>query len=463
MKKKKTNGLGKNDNFDIKTNNINDFVEGLYGNPFFGAELSKADTMAWNNRWSSVTLNRSLISEMYQEHGYIQVIVDQPVDDAFRGGIDILCEEFDEVDLKKLTSYIDEHNILITYGKGLKWNRLFGGAGIIINAGQEMDKPFNIEAINENTPLEFYACDRWELSYAPSGMFLDQFSKDKYETPFNYYGHVLHASNVIKLMGKEAPSLIRGQFGGWGVSEIERLVRPYNQFLKHQDVVFELLDEAKVDVFKIQGFNSALTTRNGAQITAKRISAAAKIKNYQNALVVDKEDDYEQKQMQYGGLSDVLQQIRIDLACEARMPMTKLFGISAAGFSSGEDDIENYNAMIETEIRSKVKAGLLLMIKICCKKLFGFVPDSIDFAFKPLRIMSARDESQLKTETLARIMEAQRGGLMSNVAAVDQINAAKIFAMNVSPEESVSLDELSDMKADQETVEADTEGGYDNE
>ena len=29
-----------------------------------------------------------------------------------------------------------------------------------------------------------------------------------------------------------------------------------------------------------------------------------------------------------------------------KMPITKLFGISAAGFSSGEDDIENYNSMI---------------------------------------------------------------------------------------------------------------------
>jgi len=353
---------------------------------------------------------------------------------------------------------------LLTYSQALKWSRLYGGAAIIINSGQPTDKPFRIEAINESTPIEFYAADRWEMSYMPGGMSsLDQFTTDKMDTPFNYYGHVLHKSHVIKLNGKIAPSLIRGQFGGWGVSELERLVRPYNQFLKHQDVVFELLDEAKIDVFKIQGFNSAIASRDGAEITARRINAAAKIKDYQNALVVDKEDDYEQKMMQYSGLSDVLAQIRIDLASECRMPMTKLFGISAAGFNSGEDDIENYNAMIETEIRSKIRQGLLLMLKICSQKVFGYVPDSLNFEYKPLRIMTNKEESELKTATLARCLEAHRAGILSSEATVNQINAAKVFAVDIDPNEAVTMEEMADMKAGPEDVEETAAGGYGDE
>jgi hypothetical protein len=61
-----------------------------------------------------------------------------------------------------------------------------------------------------------------------------------------------------------------------------------------------------------------------------------------------------------------------------RMPLTKLFGISAAGFNSGEDDIEVYNAMIESEIRGKLKYDLLRMVEIKCQKLFSMVPDDID-------------------------------------------------------------------------------------
>lgn len=434
----------------IKENSLNDFVAGFSGgyDPYWGAELSKANTLAWNNRWSSVTLNRSLMTELYQEHGIVQVLVDQPVDDAFRGGITIICNEFDEVDMKTLQQYIDENNILLTYAQALKWARLFGGAGVIINTGQNTDKPLNIESIGPNTTLEFYAADRWELSYMPAGMGIDQFETDTQKTPYNYYGHNLDKTHVIKINGKIAPSLIRGQFGGWGVSEIERLVRPYNQFLKHQDVIFELLDEAKVDVFKIQGFNSAIASRDGAALTAKRISVAAKIKNYQNALVTDKEDDYEQKVMQFGGLSEVLSQIRMDLASECRMPMTKLFGISAAGFSSGEDDIENYNAMIETEIRSKVKQGLKLMLKMCCQKLFGYVPDTLEFEYKPLRIMSATDESNLKTASLQRVLEAFRNGLITAETAVKEVNASKVFPLDIDENDALDLEDLNELTND---------------
>jgi phage-related protein (TIGR01555 family) len=402
-----------------------------------GAELSQANTTMWNNRYSSVTMNRSLMSQLYLEHGVIQVLIDQPVDDAFRGGIQIKCPELSADDLKELHMELAGLDILTTYAQALKWMRLFGGAGIIINADQDTAKPLNLKAITPDTPLEFYAADRWELNYSPEGSAaLDQFKTNRGDRPFNYYGHVLHKSNVIKLNGKIAPSLIRGQFGGWGVSEIERILRSWNQYVKHQDVSFELLDEAKVDVFKIQGFNSAVASKNGAELTAKRISIAAQVKNYQNALVVDKEDDYEQKQIQYGGLADILKEIRIQLACDVRMPMTKLFGISAAGFNSGEDDIENYNAMIESEIRGKCKAGLILMLKVLCQKMFQHIPDSLDFDFKPLRMMTSAEESSLKDARLARTIQAQQAGLMTVEKAVEQLNSEQVFPVELSPDEA---------------------------
>lgn len=427
---------------EVNANSLGDFAQAL------GSELSQTDTTIFNNRFGAVTLNRSLLSTLYLEHGIIQVLIDQPVDDAFRGGVTIRSDELSADDLKQLHHEVDMMDILGTYCQALKWTRLFGGAGIIINAGQDMTKEFNINSIKEDTPLEFYAADRWELSYTPGGMSnLDQFTTDKLATPYNYYGHVLHKSNLIKLMGKIAPSLIRGQFGGWGVSEIEKILRSWNQYVKHQTVSFELLDEAKVDVFKIQGFNSAIASRNGAQLTAQRVNLAAQIKDYRNALVVDKEDDYEAKQLSFSGLSEILKEIRIGLACDLRMPMTKLFGLSAAGFNSGEDDIENYNCMIESEIRSKCKQGLLLMLKILCQKEFGYVPETLDFDFKPLREMSSAEESVLKTDALNRIMTGFQNGIIPSEKVVDMINSAEIYPIQLKPEESMDLEEVSEIDA----------------
>jgi hypothetical protein len=378
-------------------------------------------------------------------------VIDQPIDDAFRGGIIIKCPELSADDIKELDSYLSMEQILETYSQALKWARLYGGSGILINAGQDLTKPLNINSIKETTPVEFYAADRWELSYSPSGMsLLDQLkSEDTLDCPYNYYGHTIHKDNVIKLKNKDAPSLIRGQFGGWGVSELEKMIRSYNQYLKHQNITYECLDEAKLDVFRISGFNSAIATRDGAQKTATRVSLAAKIKNYQNALVMDIEDEYEQKTLAFAGLAEILTQIRIGLACDLRMPMAKLFGLSAAGFSSGEDDIENYNAMVESDIRSKCKTGLIKILNIACQKILGHIPENITFDFHPLRIMTNQQESMVKTDALNRITTAVNSGLCTSEKAVELVNTEKIFAIDLEESEAISLEDLKAMGIDQ--------------
>lgn len=430
---------------DLQINSMMDFTQSL------GANVSQTDALSFNNRFHSITLNRALLSQTYLEHGIIQVVIDQPIDDAFRGGIIIKCPELSADDIKELDSYLSNEQILETYSQALKWARLYGGSGILINAGQDLTKPLNINSIKETTPVEFYAADRWELSYSPSGMsLLDQLkSEDTLDCPYNYYGHTIHKDNVIKLKNKDAPSLIRGQFGGWGVSELEKMIRSYNQYLKHQNITYECLDEAKLDVFRISGFNSAIATRDGAQKTATRVSLAAKIKNYQNALVMDIEDEYEQKTLAFAGLAEILTQIRIGLACDLRMPMAKLFGLSAAGFSSGEDDIENYNAMVESDIRSKCKSGLIKILNIACQKVLGHIPENITFDFKPLRIMTNQQESMVKTDALNRITTAVNSGLCTSEKAVELINTEKIFAIDLEESEAISLEDLKAMGIDQ--------------
>lgn len=433
---------------EARLNSITDFV-GYAGNGR-NAPLSNSTSMIWNTRGNSVTLNRSLVSQLYQEHGVIQVIIDAPVDDALRGGIDLRIPELSAEEVKRLEYYVNTNDIIKTYGQACKNARLYGGGGVIINAGQELTQPFKISSIKSWTPLAFYAVDRWELAYTSSGSGVDQFEENKIERPYNYYGKVLHKTCVIKIDGKEAPSLLRGQFGGWGVSELERLVRSYNQYMKHQNVVYELLDEAKIDVYKINGFNSAMSTPKGPEMTAKRVQLSNTLKNYLNALVIDKEDEYEQKAFTFSGLPEILKEIRIGLACETRFPLAKLFGLSSSGFSSGEDDMENYNSMIETEIRSKIKGGLIEMLQICCQKLFGYVPESIDFDWKPLREMTGEQRSAEKTQELDRILKLKQARMASDETIADMINQAKIFEVEIDSSEAQPYDDVDSPAEDDE-------------
>lgn len=374
-------------------------------------QISNATSAFKNLRWYLVSNFRQLLNQLYVEIGLVQTICDVPVDDALRGGIKIKTKQLDQEEIEKLQVSIDRDNDLGTAGQAAKWNRLFGGAGILILTDQDPEDPLDLDALGEGDPLEFRAVDMWEL-------FWDKQNTEGYDPStqtedfeyYSYYGVQVHKSRVMKLKGLEAPSFIRPRLRGWGFSVVEGLVRSLNQYFKGTDVLYEVLDEYKVDVFKIKNLVNTLLSPGGEEKVRRRIGLAAWQKNYQNALTMDSEDDWDHKQLSFAGLGETLEQIRMQVASDMRMPLTKLFGISAAGFNSGEDDLEVYNAMVESQVRSKIKYQILRMIEIKCVKFFGFIPDDLSIEFAPLRMMSAEQEENVKTQKFNRLVQSLQVG-----------------------------------------------------
>lgn len=397
-----------------KTNSLDGFVEnvGGWGLPFrnpFAPQNSRIDTMFINTRWTLITNFRSILSEAYAEYGIVQTLVDQPVADAFRTGYTVKTDKLDDSQKRQLYYYVEMNQINEKIMEAFNWSRLYGGGGIIINTDQKPDEEMDYSKISKDSRLEFIPADMWEL-YTDIPMWNPWENMDtaKY---YNYYGMRLNRTRVLPIMGKKAPSFIRNRFRGWGMSELERVVRSINSYLKNQDLIFELLDEAKIDVYQLNGFNTAMLTQQGTKTAERRVQTANTLKSYLNALVLDTNDKYEQKQLSFSGLSEILNQIRQGVAADLKMPLTKLFGVSAAGFNSGEDDIENYNSMIESEVRAKAKPIVIEVLGIICQKLFGFMPDDMSIEFKSLRILSAEQEENMKNHRFNRLIEAVANGL----------------------------------------------------
>lgn len=397
------------------------------GSPF-SEPISDSATIFKNLRWYLVSNFRQVLSEAYVELGLVQTIVDIPVDDALRGGLDIKSKQLDESQVEELQISIDRDDDLAIIGQAMKWCRLFGGAGIIVLTDQDPEEPLNLEAIGPDDRLEFRAVDMWELFYNKQNTEgTDLSGEDERFEHYNYYGKQIHKSRVMKLKGLTAPSFIRPRLRGWGFSVVEILVRSINQYLKATDLGFQVLDEFKLDVYKIKNLVNTLLSPNGQQAIQKRVQLANWQKNYQNAIVMDSEDDFDHKQLSFAGLAEAMNGIRMQVASDMRMPLTKLFGISAAGFNSGEDDIEVYNGMIEGQIRGKVKYPALRLVEIKCQKLFGFIPDDLSVDFKPLRVLSAEQEENVKTQKFARVFQARQAGELTTMEFRDACNKGQLF------------------------------------
>lgn len=409
-------------------------------------QISQSNGLFKNMRWYLISNFRQMLSQAYVEIDLIQTIVDIPVDDGLRGGVQLKSQQLSEDQIEQLQVSLDHDNDLATAGQAAKWNRLFGGAGIMVFTDQHPSSPLNIPAINADTNLEFRAVDMWELFGDKQNVEGWQPGESADADFYNYYGTKVHASRVMLLKGLTAPSFVRPRLRGWGFSVVETLVRAINQYLKATDLSFEVLDEFKLDVYKIKNLVNTLLSPNGQQKIMERVRLANWQKNYQNAVVMDSEDDFDHKQLSFAGLSDAMAGIRMQVASAMRMPLTKLFGISAAGFNSGEDDIEVYNAMVESQVRGKLKYDILRMCEIKCQKLFGMVPDDLSVSFEPLRVLSAEQEENVKTQKFTRLMQAKQAGELTTEEFRDACNKGDLFDITLDTSDSV-LDDLADEAA----------------
>ena len=407
---------------------------GLGANPF-APQISQANVIFDNLRYYLVSNFRQVLSQAYVEIGLIQTIVDVPVDDALRGGIEIISKQLSEDQIKELALSVDRDDDLTTVGQACKWNRLFGGAGIMILIDeQDPELPLDLKSIHKDSDLEFRAVDMWEL-------FWDKQNTDGYDPTlqstdfefYNYYAEQVHKTRVMRLKGLVAPSFIRPRLRGWGFSVVEILIRSINQYLKATDVAFEILDEAKIDVYKIKNLVNTLLNPNAQNIIQNRVQQANQTKNYQNAIVMDSEDDYAQKSLSFSGLAETMQQIRMQVAADMRMPITKLFGTSAsAGIgNTDQNDMENYNSMVESQVRNKIKWDLLRMLEIKCQKLFGLIPDDLEIKFKPLAVLTAEQEENVKNSKFNRLLSARQAGEIDSSTFRDAINKENLLGVQL--------------------------------
>ena len=196
------------------------------------------------------------------------------------------------------------------------------------------------------------------------------------------------------------------------MSEGERMIRDINLYIKTQDVLFELLDEAKIDVYSIDNLANQMALPGGIEKITRRVTNANRLKNYVNALVLDSKEKYEQKTIAFSGLAEIQNQNRISIASALRMPMTKLFGLSASGFNTGESDLENYNSFVESEIRSQLKRPIKKLLEIGCQILFGYIPH-FKVSFPSLRILTALEEEQVSRQKLDKLVILYEQGVIT--------------------------------------------------
>lgn len=376
-----------------------------------------------------------VVGEMIVEEYREAKKLNKEIDDETRKNEDeIFRVEVDRTKERELELWWRENGLSETIKQARIWCKLFGGAAIIINVPRKYGEPnteLDITKLQKGDEVEFIPCDNWELNgRADISTDIPNSINWMDDVPFTYNGIPLHKSRVIILKGRSFPSIFRAVGRGWGMSELEPVVRNLNKNSKNEDVIYRLMENAYTNVIGIQGFNESMMNDDTTTAILKRLSLGQSIRNTTSLTVMDAEDQFQSKQASFGGLSEIIQENRKDFVSDFRTKDSKLYGTSASGFNSGQADNESYNEKVEAEERLPLEPHIIKILKIGSRIVLGQTLD-IDIQWNPLRTQNLFEDQKIKSLQLADVENGILKGYLTDAEAINIMNKYNLLGIEI--------------------------------
>lgn len=301
--------------------------------------------------------------------------------------------------------------------------RLFGGAAIYIGTGDsDPSKPLReTSQIRHLTVLT-------RRRITPGDMDIDPESENYGEPAWyeiNGSRQVrVHPSRIVKFIGKELPDddgvlTSSGDNGysanlwGWG----DPVLTSVMETCKHADGttanIASLIFEAQVDVIKIPDFMAGLSDPEYEKQVLERLELAARAKGINGALLLDAEEDYEQKNANFSNLRDILMAFMQVVSGAADIPMTRLLGQTATGLNStGESDTRNYYDSIRSQQELEIGPALQRLDDLIIRNALGDRPDDIWYRWTSLWQSTDSEMAEIGSKTASMIKALAETGLI---------------------------------------------------
>lgn len=365
---------------------------------------------------------------MYRSDWIARKVVDIPAFDMIREGRNWQAEDGL---IEKLEAEEARLQVWPKLAKALRLSRLYGGSAIILGEkGGNPTLPLDVDRLAAGGLEYIHVASRREISAG-------EVNKDaaspgwgepkSYTMPSSTGGALtIHPSRVIPFIGAEVPDLNFSQ--GWGDSILLALEESVANAGLAASSIAQLLQEAKVDVFKIPNFMANVGDEAYRKKVVDRVSLANQAKSITNGLLMDAEEEYQQKQISFTQLPEVLSLYLQIAAGAADIPATRLLGQSPSGMNStGESDLRNYYDRLAAEQEVYLRPRLEKLDEALIRSALGARPPEIYFEFAPLWQISQKDKADIfKTTADAARIIAGSGGTSEPLMPIEALSDALV-------------------------------------
>jgi phage-related protein (TIGR01555 family) len=386
------------------------------------------------------------LTNLYNGSPLAAKIVEKRPTEMFRRGYTLKCDDVDGSEVKDLQDYAEEElHLSAELLEATIFGQQYGGDLVVmgIDDGGMPDEPLDETRIKTFT--FFNGSDR-RFSYV-MGYYVQpgpRFGRPSHYLTTNaiagytygsgknqqtrgrsvsslerggFYTAVLHESRCLRFEGVKTDVVTMQTLAGWTWSILQRVYDSMRKFEHSFDSARYLLSDASQAVMTLKGYIDAISAGKEDEIMT-RMAIADRTRSVLRTLVIDEGEKFERTGTPFGGISDVLEQMKSILASDTGYPFTELFGKSASGLNAAagaDSETRKWYDQIGSDQTIKLapqytRAYRLLALSADCPVKLPRVgktgkPLRWEIEFKPL--FTPTDDEEAKTQ-LAR---AQRDAL----------------------------------------------------
>jgi hypothetical protein len=298
---------------------------------------------------NAVSITKETLAEMYSD-GLAKRIVDCVAEDMTREWCTIKGDENEVIQDAMTSLQIQTHTNI-----ALRWARLFGGSLMVIGAmdGSKLDQPLNENKIRSIEYIKVF--DLGSISIESSKFYMNP-NNPKYGKIEQYYvttsvgnqtqSFLVHETRCVPFFGEPVSSLsytiASTESRYWGSSVLIPCYESLRDYAGAMASVSAILYEFVIGKYKFSDLDELLAQGN-EKLFQNRIQAIEMTKSVLKAVIMGTDEEYSRDSANISGVPDVLDRFMMNLSAVSSIPVTKLFGRSAAGLNAtGDGDSKNY-------------------------------------------------------------------------------------------------------------------------
>lgn len=315
--------------------------------------------------------------------------------------------------------------------------RLFGGAALYIDLGDDAAQPLNPEAVKQRgirfvTVLTPRQLQPGEIETDPLSTLYGR-PRD-YQLVAGATGQTtIHPSRLAIFYGNELPDsdMTSGATFAWGDSVLVSVMEAVKQADATSANIASLIFEANVDVVTMEGLMAYVGTPEGERKVTDRYRIAATGKSINRMLILDGKETYERKSASFTTLPELMDRFFQNVSGAADIPMTRLFGQSPGGLNaSGESDLRNYYDRLRSEQELVMTPALSMLDECLIRSATGDRDPSIHYAWNPLWQLTEKERAEiLERKANAARTIVGKGAMEEPMIPVEAVSDALVNAL----------------------------------